>query len=289
MIREICCKTAINRVRGLPYTMDLNIYRGCGHGCRYCFALYSHDYLEGGDFYRDIFVKKNIVEVLERELRNPKINRGIINIGGVTDSYQPAEAEVKLMPQILKLMIQHKTPVIISTKSDLILRDIDLIAELAQVSQVNVAATVTAMDENVRKMLEPGGVSSQRRLEMLRQMKQAGATVGVHMMPLVPLLTDTQENIESLFAAAEEYGDYAIVCAMNLRGRTRKSFFAFVRQCYPYLLGQLQELYREGHLNREYKKAMYAKVKLALSKHKVSMNYRVIHPREEFEQISLFD
>ena len=129
MLREISCKSAVNKVGGMPYSMDLNIYRGCGHGCRYCFALYSHDYLEAGDFYRDIFVKKNVVEVLERELRNPKVNCGVINIGGVTDSYQPAEAEKRLMPEIWRLMIRHKTPVCISTKSDLILRDIDLISD----------------------------------------------------------------------------------------------------------------------------------------------------------------
>lgn len=289
MLREISCKSAVNKVGGMPYSMDLNIYRGCGHGCRYCFALYSHDYLEAGDFYRDIFVKKNVVEVLERELRNPKVNCGVINIGGVTDSYQPAEAEKRLMPEIWRLMIRHKTPVCISTKSDLILRDIDLIAELASVAQVNVAATVTAMDETVRKMLEPGAVSSKRRLEMLRQMKAAGAIVGVHMMPLVPLLTDDQNNIDRLFAAAQEYGDYAIVCAMNLRGRTRRSFLEFIRRSYPELLREMQALYRDGHLDKAYKKAMYARVQRALEKYPVSLDYNVIHPRQEYRQLTLFE
>jgi len=112
--------------RKLPYEWDLNIYKGCEHGCKYCYAMYTHNHLNGM-FDQDIYIKTNVVDVLEKELRKPSWDRSIINIGGVTDSYQPCERDQQIMPEILKLLIKYKTPCIISTKSDLVLRDYDLI------------------------------------------------------------------------------------------------------------------------------------------------------------------
>lgn len=111
----------------LPYHWDLNIYRGCEHNCEYCFAMYTHQYIEDTDFFHHIYVKKNIVEQLEKKLSSPSWKKEIINLGGVTDNYQPAEKSFQLMPEILKLMIRYKNPIIISTKSTLILRDLELI------------------------------------------------------------------------------------------------------------------------------------------------------------------
>ncbi|MFZ2537550.1 MAG: radical SAM protein, partial [Oscillospiraceae bacterium] len=136
--KEITCESALNKLkRQIPYGWDLNIYRGCAHGCKYCYAMYSHKYLDSGGFFDDIYVKTNIVEQLEKELSAPSWKREIINIGGVTDSYQSAEATYKIMPEILKLLIKYKTPAIISTKSTLVLRDYDLIDELSQITYIN--------------------------------------------------------------------------------------------------------------------------------------------------------
>ena len=124
--KEITCASACNKLkRKIPYGWDLNIYRGCEHECRYCYAMYSNEYLGSGDYFEEIYVKTNIAEQLEKELSSPNWKREVVNIGGVTDSYQPAESIYKQMPDILKLMIRYKTPCIISTKSDLILRDYD--------------------------------------------------------------------------------------------------------------------------------------------------------------------
>lgn len=104
--KEITCQTALNKLkRKIPHGWDLNIYRGCEHGCKYCYAIYSHDYLNDNNFFGSVHVKTNIIDVLESELRSKSWNREIINIGGVTDSYQPCEADYKLMPEILKLLI----------------------------------------------------------------------------------------------------------------------------------------------------------------------------------------
>ena len=132
---EDICNSALTELkRKVPYGWDLNIYRGCQHGCKYCYAMYSHKYLNSEEFFTDIHVKTNIVDELEKELKRNSWKRDVINIGGVTDSYQPAEAKYLLMPEILKLLIKDKTPAIISTKSKLILRDYDLIDKLSRIT-----------------------------------------------------------------------------------------------------------------------------------------------------------
>ncbi len=258
--REITCKSAINKLgkSRLPYRYDLNIYRGCQHGCRYCFALYSHQYMESADFYGEIFVKTNIAEQLEVQLKSPGWKGQVINIGGVTDSYQPAEARYRLMPRVLELMIKYKNPVIISTKSDLILRDFDLIGKLASLTYVNVAATITTPDEGLRQRLEPGAVSSERRFAMLDAFRKTKASRGLHVMPVIPLLTDSRQSLEQLFLRGKECGvSYLLAEPLNLRGRTRDAFWDFIRRCYPGLLEDLQELYGSGRLDRAYLYRLY--------------------------------
>ena len=233
--KEITCASALNNVRGrFPYSWDLNIYRGCEHGCKYCFAMYSHQYLGSEQYFNDIFIKTNVVERLEKQLSSSSWKGEVINIGGVTDSYQPLETQYKLMPDILRLMIKYKNPCIISTKSDLILRDYDLIEELASLTYVNVAATITCMDEAIRQKIEPLGAPSLRRFEMLKQFSKTDACTALHFMPIIPFLTDTRENIDSLFFHAKDSGvKYVIPGVLNLRGQTRQAFFEFIRVEYP--------------------------------------------------------
>ena len=142
--REINCKSAINKIENkFGFCNDLNIYRGCLHKCYYCYAVYSHKYINSRDFFSEIFVKKNIAEVLEKELSSKSWKRETINLGSVTDSYQKAEEDYKIMPDILKLLIKYKTRMCISTKSDLILRDFELIDKLSNIDPVRIASTIT--------------------------------------------------------------------------------------------------------------------------------------------------
>lgn len=293
--KEITCACACNNVRGrFPYTWDLNIYRGCEHCCKYCFAMYSHEYLGSEQFFSDIFIKTNIVERLEKQLSSPSWKREVVNIGGVTDSYQPIEAEYKLMPEILRLMIKYQNPCIISTKSDLILRDFDLIAELSRLTYVNIAATITCMDESIRRKIEPGGAPSLKRFAMLREFSKTNASIGLHVMPIIPFLTDTRENIESLFSRAIENGvNYFIPAILNLRGRTRWAFFDFIRTEYPELCKPLQDLYKSGAVNKDYKYTLYSLINELKTKYKLSSNYNAIIKEKlrqtECEQLSFFD
>lgn len=292
--KEISCASALNNVRGrFPYTWDLNIYRGCEHGCKYCFAMYSHQYLGSEQYFSDIFIKTNVVERLEKQLSSPSWKGEIINIGGVTDSYQPIEEQYRLMPEILRLMIKYKNPCIISTKSDLILRDYDLIAELSSLTYVNVAATITCMDESMRRKIEPNGAPSLKRFAMLKEFSKTDASIGLHLMPIIPFLTDTRGNIDSLFSHAIDSGvQYFIPQILNLRGKTRWAFFEFIRSEYPALCKPFQDLYKAGGVDKAYKYELYSLVNELKTKYKLSTNYDAIIrdklKKPEFEQLSLF-
>jgi len=293
--KEMQCTTACNKLkRKMPFTWDLNIYRGCEHGCKYCYAMYSHNYLGSESYFNDIHIKVNIVEALEKQLASPKWTREVVNIGGVTDSYQPIEAKYKLMPEILKLMIKYKTPCIISTKSDLILRDYDLIDELSRITYINVAASVTTMNEIDRIKLEPQGVTSLRRMEMLKAFNKTNASTGLHFMPIIPYITDSRENVEALYSKATESGvDYILPGVLYLRGKTRYAFFDFIKQEYPNNYLKLKALYKTGGASKAYKDELYIMVNELRDKYNLSGSYS--KPMNEklsqsvMKQLSFFD
>jgi DNA repair photolyase len=274
-IEKIHCSSALNPLkRKIPYAWDLNIYRGCAHECKYCYAIYSHQYLGEPDFSK-VFAKTNIAEQLDKELSNPSWKREIVNIGGVTDSYQPAEAEMKTMPDILKIFIKHKTPAIISTKSDLILRDYDLIAQLAEITYVNVASTITTIDENVREKIEPLASTSAQRFSMLSEIRKTNASVGLHTMPIIPFITDSKENIEGLCSEAQMANvHYMLPGVLYLRGATRKVFFDFVEKSFPNYFEQLKQLYKTGGADKAYKEYLYGEIVNPLrEKYNISSSY----------------
>ncbi len=273
--KEITCSIALNKLkRKIPFAWDLNLYRGCEHGCKYCYAMYSHQYLDSEQYFDDIYVKTNIVEQLEKQLSSSYWKKEVVNIGGVTDSYQAIEAQYRLMPAILGLMIKYKTPCIISTKSDLILRDYDLIAELADITYVNVAATITCTDENIRKKIEPNGVESLKRFAMLKEFAKTNASTGLHFMPIIPYLTDSRENINALYAHAKDsHVDYVLPGTLYLRGKTRAVFFDFVKREFPKLYEPLQTLYKTGGAGKDYKDKLYRLVNELKSKYNLSSSY----------------
>lgn len=294
-IREIQCSTALNHVssRFLPYSWDLNPYRGCAHGCRYCFALYSHNYMGNGDgdFYTDLYVKTNLAERLEQELSRRSWTGELINIGGVTDSYQPAEAEYRLMPDILRLLIRYRNPCIISTKSDLILRDFDLIAQLSEVAAVNIAATITCADERIRERLEPGGVPSTRRFEVLRAFSETRACTGVHLMPIVPFLNDSRANLSAICAGAKSAkADYLLPGLLNLRGKTRSVFLDFLRQDFPQCEAPLRKLYADKAAHKAYRTAVFRWMRTTAQAYGISLDHMAPLRRllAQEEQLSLF-
>ncbi len=274
-INKMEVQSALTKLkRKIPYGWDLNIYRGCQHGCRYCYAMYSHKYLENDEFFRDIYVKENIVEQLEKELSSDNWKREVINIGGVTDSYQPVEAQNQLMPQILKLLIKYRTPAIISTKSKLILRDYDLIDELSRITYINVAATITTMDEAVRMKIEPGGAKSLERFEVLREFRKTNASTGLHVMPIIPYITDGEDNFERMFACAADCGvHYVLPGTLYMRGTTYKNFMAFVEKDFESVAEELKKVYKTGGADKAYKDSLYEMVNRLRDKYSLSSSY----------------
>lgn len=254
---EINCKTACNRINSdfLPFRWDLNIYRGCEHKCQYCFALYSHKYMASDNFFDEIYVKKNIVECFEKQISSKRWKRTIVNIGGVTDSYQPAEKQYKLMPEILKLCIKYKVPVCLSTKSKLILRDFDLFAELATFVPVSIACTITTVNEKIRNLIEPNASSTQERFNNLKEFSKTNVNTGIFIMPIIPELTDSYNNLSMLYKISKENNlNFAITSVLNLRGETKINFFNFIKNKLPHLYNKIKSHYKGSYVNSEYKK-----------------------------------
>lgn len=298
MYKEIQCKSACNKVkRKMPYKYDLNVYRGCEHGCKYCYALYSHKYLNSTNYYDDIYVKTNIVEKLKKQLSKSSWKKEIIAIGTVSDSYQSIEAEYELMPKILKTLIKYKNPTIISTKSNLILRDFDLIEELSNLTYVNIASTITTKDEKLAKIIEPKASTVKERFQILDKFKNTNASVAMHMMPIIPYITDSYENINSLFKQASGIDvNYALYGPLNLYGKTRKSFFKFIKDDFPNCYEDIRKVYGSNPFpNKEYKKELYSKIYKIRKKHNLSSNYinSIKEKTKEFKnkdkQVTLYD
>ncbi|MEI7724464.1 MAG: radical SAM protein [Bacteroidota bacterium] len=252
--REFTVKSALHyHENEMPCNWDVNIYRGCGHGCRYCFAQYSHDYLGAGNFFDEIYAKINVAAVLDRELSRRKWGHARINLSGVTDAYQPAEIEKMIMPDVWKALIRNKNPVIITTKSSLILRDIELIRELAGLTSVYVNASITILDETLRKTIEPGAAPAEERFKVLEQCREAGCITNVMLTPVLPLINDDRNNLEGIYRRARQANVAGLSAwPLNLRGSTKQKFFRFLEAVFPHLVASYRELYRDGELSQEY-------------------------------------
>ncbi len=281
-VQEVQCKSALHKLkRKFPYGWDLNPYRGCQHGCIYCYAQDGHAKQNRACFTQNIVIKTNVADVLENELSDPGWQRQIVNVGGVTDSYQPSEKHYRLMPKILESCIRNHTPIIISTKSDLILRDKDLIAELAEITYVNVAVTVTVMDERIRSIIEPGAASAQSRLDVLSAFSDTQASRGLHVMPIIPYVTDDDGNLSTIFKkASENKASYALCGTLYLRGAARSIFFSCMDEKLPEQARKLHKLYETGAASKEYKDDLYQRIGRLRAQYNLSGDYsRLIKER----------
>jgi DNA repair photolyase len=191
----------------VPFTASLNVYRGCEHGCAYCFARPTHEYLglsAGLDFESKILVKERAPELLRKELSARKWIPQTLAMSGVTDCYQPIERQLQLTRQCLEVLADFRNPVGIVTKNHLVTRDIDHLQELAKYRAASVAVSVTTLDGDLAKALEPRASPPARRLAAVRELSAAGIPVIVMMAPVIPGLTD--HEMPAIFAAAAEAG-----------------------------------------------------------------------------------
>ena len=242
-----------NKSPDLGFDRSINPYRGCEHGCAYCFARQSHAYLghsAGIDFERDIYVKVNAAEVLRQEIAKPRYRAKPIAIGANTDPYQPAERKHKIMRDILKVLLEAKHPVTIVTKSALIARDIDLLTELGQQNLVSVAISITSLDHKLSRKLEPRASAPAKRLEALNLLSQAGIKTLVMAAPMIPAINDMElERI--LDAAAAQGAQAAGMILLRLPGEVRNIFREWLLRHYPNKVSHVLNLVRNTRGGRD--------------------------------------
>lgn len=238
----------------LPFEQSINVYRGCEHGCIYCYARPSHAYLNlspGLDFETRLFAKPQAAELLRQELARPGYRCSPIALGVNTDAYQPIEREHRLTRQVLEVLAECRHPVTLITKSALIERDLDLLAALAQDHLVQVFISLTTLDAELARKLEPRAASPQRRLRVMQQLNAAGVPCGVMIAPVIPFLTDAE--LEALLHAARDHGaQSAAYTLLRLPYELNTLFADWLQTHYPlkatHVMNRLRDM-RDGREN----------------------------------------
>jgi DNA repair photolyase len=254
--QEIRCRSALNRVHGMPFKWTLNAYRGCTHGCHYCFARRYQSQLEldaDDQFASVIFVKTNLVEVLAGEIDKPSWTRELVAMGTATDPYQPIEGTYHLSRGALTELARGRTPVGVVTKGPLIVRDIDVLQEVSRRATCRVHVSVPTVDEDAWRRLEPGTAHPLQRLRAVRTLVDAGIDAGVLMAPIVPGISSHPEKLERTVKAIADSGARSVgSMVMHLEGGTRDHFLRFLSREYPSLVTRYGELYASKYAPKDY-------------------------------------
>ena len=233
----------------MPFTWTINPYRGCEFACKYCFARYTHEFMEmrdGVDFEQKIYVKQHAAELLRQELR--RVGPGEqIAIGTATDPYQPAEQRFAVTRGILEELARHEgLDLGIVTKGNLILRDLDLLHRIGQKSRLTVSVTITTLNTNLARILEPRAPRPDLRMETVRKLNQSGVTAGVSCSPVIPGITDSMRNLEALVrATAEADGKHIFANPLFLKPCSAAVFMPFLEKEFPQLAASYQQRYKD--------------------------------------------
>ena len=263
--QEVSCRSALNRVAGMPFEWTLNPYRGCTHGCHYCYARrYQTQFELGSDdeFASIIFVKTNLLEVLRRELRRPSWKREYVAVGTATDCYQPIEGHYKLTRGALEALCEARNPTGVVTKGPMIVRDKDVLAQMTREAGCTVYISVPTVDEDAWRRLEPGTAHPLQRLRAVRELVDAGVRAGVLMSPIVPGITSKPALLERTMKAVADSGAQFVGCnVMFLEGGTRDHFLRWLAQEYPQLIDGYAGLYARKYAPAAYRKEVGAVVR----------------------------
>lgn len=253
VVEEVRPKSVLNRVQNdmFNFRWTINPYRGCQHSCVYCFARNTHSYYgynTGDDFNNRIVVKVGAEEILRQELRCPSWKKELVLLGASVDPWQPLEAKYQITRGILRALRDHGNPLVILTKSTLILRDRDLLAELAQVAPVRVNFSVGTLDETVWKLAEPGTPHPMKRIEVMGKLVEAGVPAGIMLAPIMPGLTDSDESIEGVIRTAAEHGAHHVnPVVLHLRPGAKEWFLPWLEEMFPDLVASYGALYPGGY------------------------------------------
>jgi DNA repair photolyase len=244
-------RTIINKVEStdIPFSWTVNPYRGCEHGCIYCYARPGHEYFGlslGVDFETKIYAKKRASELLRRELDHPRWRGEPVVMSGVTDCYQPVERDLKITRSCLQVMADRRQPVAIITKNALVTRDLDLLRQLAKHEAVGVSISITSLDPAIAAKMEPRASSPRDRLETVRKLAESGIPVSVMVAPIVPGITD--HEIPAILEAVKQAGArWASYVTLRLPYQIKDLFLEWLQRHFPDRAAKVEGLVREIH------------------------------------------
>jgi DNA repair photolyase len=265
---HVAAKRILNEVPArsrMPFRWTINVYRGCSHSCRYCFARPTHEYLGltlGEDFDRKIVVKINAVERLRTELANPTWTGEAVAMGTNTDPYQRCEGKYRLTRGVLEALSEHRNPFSILTKSALVLRDLDVLTAAAARTDVTVNFSIGTLDERVWRATEPGTPHPRRRVEAMRGLAAAGIRTAALIAPVLPGLSDRPEQLRETADAIRDAGGQIIgVLPLHLRPGVREHFLAWLAEFDPVLhAGYLRRYAHGSYAPKEYAARLRARI-----------------------------
>jgi DNA repair photolyase len=272
---EVMSKSALNKVPAggpMPFTWTVNPYRGCSHACVYCFARPSHQYLDldsGRDFDTQVIVKINVAEQLRRELARPTWAGEPVALGTNTDPYQRAEGRYRLMPGIISALAESRTPFSILTKGTLLRRDLPLLADAAATAPVSLAMSIAVFDDVLQDAVEPGTPTATARLATVSAAADAGFEVAVFMMPVLPFLTDSVEQLDAALARIKGAGARSVTySALHLRPGVKEWFAQWLHGYRPELVPKYRALYRDdSYAPKSYRRALAERIKPLIAAH----------------------
>ena len=283
--QEVICRSALNRVHGMPFRWTLNPYRGCTHGCHYCFARRYHSQFElgsGDDFASVILVKTNFADVLKVELDRSSWKRELVALGTATDPYQPIEGHYRLTRRSLEALCEASTPVGIVTKGPMVVRDRDILQELTKRARCTVYVSVPTVDEDAWTALEPGTAHPLQRLRAVRALVDAGVRAGVLIAPIVPGITSQPAKLERTIKAISDHGAaFMGSVVLHLKDGTRTHFFDYLSREFPALVSRYQRLYASAYVPTTYAAEVRAVVKLIQAKYGLSPRESDTDERED--------
>ena len=264
--QEVVCRSALNRVAGMPFRWTLNPYRGCTHGCHYCFARRYHAQFEmdaDDEFASVILVKRNFVDVLRGELDRPSWTRDQVAMGTATDPYQPIEGQYKLTRGSIEALARARTPAGIVTKGPMVVRDRDILNDLTRSAGCTVYMSVPTVDEDAWRRLEPGTAHPLQRLRAVRDLIDAGVNAGVLMAPIVPGFSSSRTKVERTIKTIADHGARFVgYSVMHLQDGTRNHFMKFIEREFPSMRPRFERLYQRKHAPEAYRMEVKAMVRV---------------------------
>jgi len=251
-----------NQSPDIPFDRSINPYRGCEHGCVYCYARPTHAYLglsPGLDFETRLFAKTNAAALLDAQLRKPGYRAAVLALGANTDPYQPAEQRHGITREVLQVLARFGHPVTITTKSALVLRDLDILQSMARRNLVRVQLSIGTLDRSIARSLEPRANTPVRRLEAIAELAQAGVPAGVIVAPLIPALTDPdlEAVLEAAAAAGARHAGYTV---LRLPLEVRDLFVEWLRQFAPLRAERVMSLVRQMRNGADYQSQFHTRM-----------------------------